>query len=70
MSLNWSADGCYKENVTRTISSAKITLDIGEPERAGPADGRHQGHVCQEAGDDEEDEHQCGKNREFFKIPF
>ena len=48
----------------------KITLDIGEPERAGPADGRHQGHVCQEAGDDEEDEHQCGMSKEFFKMPF
>merc|ERR1712071_131750 len=28
----------------------------GEPERTGPADGRHQGHVRQEAGDDEENE--------------
>merc|ERR1719239_283840 len=28
----------------------------GQPEWAGPADGANQGDVCEEAGDDEEDE--------------
>ncbi len=32
------------------------TISLGEPEWAGSADGSHQGNVCQEAGDDEEDE--------------
>ena len=35
----------------------------GEPQRAGPADGADQGHVCQEAGDDEEDVHHNGPGR-------
>ena len=29
---------------------------LGEPEWVGPADGADQGDVCEEAGDDEEDE--------------
>ena len=32
------------------------TFVTGEPEWAGPADGADQGDVCEEAGDDEEDE--------------
>ncbi len=36
-----------------------VPISSGEPEWAGPADGSHQGDVCQEAGDDEEDE-LCG----------
>ena len=35
-------------------------LKLGESEWAGPADGGHQGDVCQEAGNDEEDEHSSG----------
>lgn len=37
--------------------------ELGEPEWAGPADGGHQGDVCQEAGNDEKDEHSSGTIR-------
>ena len=33
----------------------------GQPQRPWPADGGNQGHVRQEAGDDEEDVNQHGK---------
>jgi hypothetical protein len=39
--------------------------DVGKPERVGPADGGHQGDVCQEAGDDEEDE-RCRGNLAYL----
>ncbi len=43
----------------KTMLTIVVTISLGEPEWAGPADGSHQGNVCQEAGDDEEDE-LCG----------
>ncbi len=49
-------------------SSTNI-FTVGEPEWAGPADGSHQGNVCQEAGDDEEDE-LCGGLNYFFYFFF
>ncbi len=45
------------------------TISLGEPEWAGPADGSHQGNVCQEAGDDEEDE-LCGGLNLFNFLKF